>query len=117
MNWLEAYLAAVEQTLILMVPVALLLTVYAWRLVWRYRTTDVRLPFVLAVMCTVAGACTTFLSWAVLYRARVGPVPIELLAVQATAVLALNVVPLLAVGYLGWLEFHGRQQRRRRTDR
>jgi hypothetical protein len=99
-NWIEAYLAAVEQALLLMVPASLMVTVYAWLLVWRYRGQGVWLPIVLASACTIAGACTTWLSFTVLYRSRVGPVPTELLPVTASVVLLLNVIPLIAIGYL-----------------
>lgn len=116
MNWQEAYLALVEQLLLLVVPLAFILTAYSWILVWRYRGTGVRLPVILAVICLIVTACGTWLSWTILYRSRVGPIPPDLLPVTATAILLLDVVPFLAVGYLAYLDFRPTGHRRRKED-
>ena len=119
MSWQEAYLALIEQLLLLIVPVAFVLTIYSWFLVGRYRNRSLRLPFILAVICTIVTVCATWLSWTVLYRSRVGPVPLDYLAVTGTAILALTVVPFLGVGYLAYLDIasSGSRYRRRREDK
>jgi len=99
---IEAFLAFVETVLLTAIPVLAFLTLYSWLLAWRKR--PYRLPFVIALVNTVDGGAVAWLAFTVLYRARVGPVPVELLPVTATAVMTLVLMPFLITTYLVVLE-------------
>jgi hypothetical protein len=114
--FVEAYLGLIELALITAIPVLGILTLFSWWLAWKTR--PYRLATIIAITNTVIGACATWLAWTVLYRSRVGALPVELLPVTATAVLTLCIVPSIITAYLAWVEARrdGRNHRRRNDD-
>ncbi len=102
MDIAEAYVSAVETLLVLVVPILLVSTLFAWHVAHRFW--PYRLPAAIALTNTVTGACATWLVWTTLYRARVGPVPDEFLPVTATTVLVLCIAPAFSIAYLAYLQ-------------
>lgn len=97
----EAYLAFVELLLLTIVPTLVPLTIFSWWLAWSTR--PYKLPFIIATKNTIVLFAAGWLAWSTLYRARVGPVPVEFLPITATAVVALCFTPFLTTVYLVWL--------------
>jgi hypothetical protein len=115
LDLMQAYLAFLETVLITLVPALAALTIFSWVLAWRRRM--YRLPTILAVVNTIVGGCSGWLAFTVMYRSRVGPVPIEFLPITATVLVLLCCVPFVTTLYLVWLETRRGAQDRRRTNR
>jgi hypothetical protein len=97
-EFVEAYLAFVELAIILAAPLMGLLTLFSWYLA--FKTWPLQSALLIAVCNTVILSSAGWLAWSVLYRSRIGVVPIEFLPITATAVLMLCVVPFFLTVYL-----------------
>lgn len=107
---LEAYISVLVLILLLVQPVFLILTIYAWAFAYRvYRSwyaqheedePSPRVTVMIAISLTLAFICSTILTFLTIYRSSVGAIPDAWVALQATAVIVLAFTSYVPVFYL-----------------